>query len=116
MKILLSGTVREESGLPQSRTYNVTQAIVPGLTQVTQAIVAAPSGQYRYPWQNLVDARISRKWRLKDRVDVEPIVDLFNLFNCSATTSVVTTIGPSLLKPSTIDMGRVFRLGGQINF
>lgn len=40
------------------------------------------------------------------------IVDLFNVFNSSA----VTTIGPSLLKPSQIDMGRLLRLGGRVTF
>jgi hypothetical protein len=43
-------------------------------------------------------------------------MDLYNTFNSSAVTSAVTTIGPSLLKPSNIDMGRLFRLGGRITF
>ncbi len=114
--ILVSGSLRENSGLPQSRTYNVTQAIVPGLTQVTQAVLAAPPGAYRYPWQNLLDLRVSKIFRIRDRVQIEPIADIFNVFNCSAVTSAVTTVGPSLLRPSNIDFGRMLRLGGQIRF
>jgi hypothetical protein len=52
----------------------------------------------------------------RERVRLEPIVDLFNVFNSSAVTSAVTTIGPSLLRPSQIDMGRLLRLGGRITF
>ena len=113
---LLAGSIRENSGLPQTRTYNVTTAIVPGLTQVTQAIRVAPSGAYRYPWQNLVDVRISKRFKFKERFEVEPMVDVFNLFNSSAVTSAVTTIGPSLLTPSQIDFGRLLRIGGRVNF
>lgn len=115
-KIQLSGTLRENSGLPQSRTYNITRAIVPGLTQVTQAVLVAPPGAYRYPWQNLLDLRFSRSFSYKERVHFEPVADLFNTFNSSAVTAAVTTIGPSLLKPSQIDFGRMLRLGGRITF
>ncbi len=114
--IEFAGSLRENSGLPEARTFNVTQAMVPGLTQVTQAILAAPAGAYRYPWQNLLDLRFSRKFKIRERVGIEPLIDLFNTFNSSAVTSAVTTIGPSLGKPSNIDMGRLLRLGGRITF
>ena len=115
-KIQIAGTLRENSGLPQSRTYNITRAIVPGLTQVTQAVLVAPPGAYRYPWQNLLDLRLSRSFSFKERVQFEPVADLFNTFNSSAVTAAVTTIGPSLLKPSNIDFGRMLRLGGKVTF
>jgi Carboxypeptidase regulatory-like domain len=115
-KIQVAGTLRENSGLPQSRSYTVTQAIVPGLTQVTQSILVAPPGAFRYPWQNLLDLRFSRVFKFRERIGIEPIVDLFNTFNSSAITSAVTTVGPSLGKPSNIDMGRLLRLGGRITF
>lgn len=114
--IMLSGSLRENSGLPESRTYNITQSIVPGLTQVTQAVLVAAPGTYRLPWQNLLDLRFAKVFHIGDRVQLEPDVDLFNVFNCSAVTSAVTTVGPSLLKPSGIDFGRLLRLGGQVRF
>ena len=114
--ILVSGSLRENSGLPQGRTYNVTQAIVPGLTQVTQSLLVAAPGRYRYPWRNLLDLRFPKKFRIGERIQVEPIADLFNVFNCSAVTSAVTTVEPSLLRPSGIDFGRMLRLGGRVTF
>jgi hypothetical protein len=114
--ILIAGSLRESSGLPQARTYNVTRSIVPDLTQVTQSILAARNGEFRYPWQNLLDLRFSKVFRVGERFRFEPIADLFNVFNCSSVTSAVTTIGPSLLRPSNIDMGRMLRLGGQFKF
>ncbi len=113
---VLASSVRENSGLPQARTYNVTQSIVPGLTQVTQGVRVAASGTYRYSWQNLVDIRLSKKFKFRERLEVEPILDVFNVFNSSAVTSAVTTIGASLLTPSQIDFGRLLRVGGRVNF
>jgi len=115
-KVKVSGSLRENSGLPQSRSYTVTQAIVPGLTQVTQSVLVAAPGSFRYPWQNLFDLRFSRVFRIRERVGIEPLVDLYNTFNSSAITSEVTTVGSSLGKPSNIDMGRLLRLGGRITF
>ncbi len=114
--IRVSGSLRENSGLPQSRTYNVTQAIVPGLTQVTQAVLVSAPGSYRYPWQNLLDLRLAKTIHIGERLQLEPTADLFNVFNSSAVTSAVTTVGPSLLRPSNIVFGRMLRLGGQIRF
>jgi hypothetical protein len=112
----ISGSLRENSGLPQSRNYNVTQAIVPGLTQVTQSIRVVPDGYYRYQWQSLLDFRFSRVFKIRERFEVEPIADLFNVFNSSAITSQVTTIGSSLGTPSAIIPGRLLRLGVKFNF
>ena len=114
--IRFSGALREASGLPQSRSFTVTRSLVPNLTQVTQSEIVAPAGSYRYPWQNLLDLRLSKVIRIRERVRIEPVADLFNVFNTSAVTSAVTTIGPSLLKPSNIDMGRLLRLGGHLEF
>src|SRR5262249_2244266 len=51
--VQLSGSIREASGLPQTRVYTVTTSIVPGLTQVTQNVQVAERGEFRYPWVNL---------------------------------------------------------------
>lgn len=114
--VMIAGSLREASGLPQSRSYTVTQAIVPGLTQVTQNVLVAHPGDFRYPWQNLLDLRFSKVFRVRERFKIEPTADLFNVFNSSAVTSAVTTIGPSLLRPSNIVMGRMLRLGETFSF
>jgi hypothetical protein len=110
-----SGSIREATGLPQTRVYPVTASIVPGLTQVTQNIQVAPRGEFRYPWVNLVDLRLTKNFRVGS-TRVEPTIDLYNVFNNNAVTSGVTTIGSSLGRPSAIVMGRLLRVGGRIAF
>jgi hypothetical protein len=75
--------------------YPVTTSIVPGLTQVTQNVQVAERGEFRYPWQNLVDLRLTKIFR-SNGLRFEPTVDLYNIFNNNAVTNAVTTIGPSL--------------------
>src|SRR5207248_8324262 len=114
--VQVSGTIREATGLPRQRTYTVTTTVVPGLTQVNQTVQVAPRGEFRYPWQNLVDLRLTKIFRLANGVRVEPTVDVYNIFNNNAVTSAVTTIGPSLGRPSAIVMGRLLRVGGHMTF
>jgi hypothetical protein len=111
----LSGSIREATGLPQQRIFVVTTTTVPGLTQVTQNVQAVERGVYRYPWQNLVDLRIMKVFTY-GTTRFEPSVDIFNLFNNDAVTNAVTTVGSSLGRPSSIVMGRLFRVGGRIAF
>jgi hypothetical protein len=113
--VMVAGSIREATGLPQSRTYVITTSIVPGLTQVTQNVKAAAAGDFRYPWQNLVDLRLTKSIRT-GATRFEPTVDLFNIFNNNAITSANTTIGSSLGRPSAIVMGRLLRVGGRITF
>jgi hypothetical protein len=93
----------------------LTTSIVPGLTQVTQNVKAAPAGDFRYPWVNLVDIRLMKVFKFGSK-KFEPTIDLYNLFNNNAITSANTTIGPSLGLPSAIVMGRLVRIGGRIAF
>jgi hypothetical protein len=113
--VQLSGSIREQSGLPETRTYPVTTAQVPGLTQVTQNVQVAERGEYRFPWVNIVDLRVTRTFT-SGTLRVEPIVDVFNLFNNNAVTNAVQTVGSSLGRPSAIVMGRLLRLGARVTF
>jgi hypothetical protein len=113
--VQFSGSIREATGLPQTRVFVVTTSIVPGLTQVTQNVQATPRGEFRYPWQNLVDLRFAKSFKT-GATKFEPTVDVFNIFNNNAITSANTTIGSSLGRPSAIVMGRLLRLGGRITF
>ena len=74
-----------------------------------------PRGEYRYPWQNLVDLRLVKMVQ-RGGVRFEPTLDLFNIFNDNAVTNAVTTVGSSLGRPSAIEMGRLVRVGGRIAF
>jgi len=114
-ELQFSGSIREATGLPQARTFTVTSAVVPGLTQVNQNVQVAPRGEFRYPWQNLVDIRFVKVLK-RGSVRFEPTLDVFNLFNDSAVTNAVTVVGASLGRPSAIVMGRLVRVGGRIAF
>jgi hypothetical protein len=113
--VQLSGSIREQSGLPETRTFPVTSSQVPGLTQVTQNVQVAERGEYRFPWVNIVDLRVTRRFS-SGNVRVEPIVDLFNIFNNNAVTNAVQTVGSALGRPSAIVMGRLLRLGARMTF
>ena len=113
--VQFSGSIREATGLPQTRIYVVTTSIVPGLTQVTQNVQVVPRGDFRYPWQNLVDLRLVKVFK-RGGTKFEPTLDVYNLFNDNAVTNAVTTVGSSLGRPSAIVMGRLVRLGGRISF
>jgi hypothetical protein len=114
-ELQFSGSIREATGLPQPRTFTLTTAVVPGLTQVTQNVQVAPRGDFRYPWQNLVDLRLTKVLK-RGGIKFEPTIDLFNLFNNDAVTNAVTVVGSSLGRPSAIVMGRLVRVGGRIAF
>ncbi len=113
--VQFAGSLRSSSGLPQTRTFVVTTGVVPGLTQVTQNVQVAERGDYRYPWINLLDLRVAKTFTVRG-VRVEPMADLFNVFNNNAITNAVQTVGASLGRPSAIVMGRLLRLGGRIAF
>jgi hypothetical protein len=113
--VRVSGSLRSASGLPQTRTFVVTTAQVPGLTQVTQNVQVAERGEFRYPWVNLLDLRVAKTFRFGN-TRFEPTADLFNVFNNNAVTNANQTIGSSLGRPSAIVMGRLLRLGGRITF
>lgn len=113
--VQFSGSIREQSGLPQTRTYPVTTAIVPNLTQVTQNVQVVERGEYRFPWVNLLDLRLAKVFRANGR-RIEPTVDVFNVFNNNAVTAAVQTVGASLGRPSAIVMGRLVRVGGRVTF
>lgn len=113
--IEVSGSIREASGLPQTRTLVLTPALVPGLVNLNQNVRVAPYGDYRYPWQNIVDLRFTKRFVSGSR-RIQPIADVFNLFNNNAVTAANTTIGSSLGRPSAIVMGRLLRLGASVTF
>ena len=113
--VRLSGSLRSASGLPQNRTYVVTSAIVPGLTQVNQNVQVAERGEFRYPWVNLLDLRVAKSFR-SGGARFEPTLDIYNVFNNNAVTNAVQTVGTSLGRPSAIVMGRLVRVGGRVSF
>ena len=111
----VSGAVQVTSGLPLSRVYTVTTAIVPGLTQVTQAVDLMPVGDVRLPSRALVDLRLSKGLMLGG-TRLQLMGDIYNLLNSDATINEVTAIGPRLGAASEVVQGRLLRVGFQWHF
>ncbi len=65
--------------------------------------------------QRQLDVRFSKRLRI-NKLRVTGNLDVANIFNGSATTSLNTTYGPNWLVPSAIQFGRFFKLGAQIDF
>jgi hypothetical protein len=105
----VSGAFQSSTGWPLARTFTVTTAQVPNLTQVTQNVSLVPAGDVRLAYKNLLDLRATKVVRLGTR-RVELKADLFNVLNNNAPTAEVTAVGSSLGKPSNIVDPRTFRL------
>ena len=105
-----------QSGRPLSRTYQVTRTQVPNLTQVNQLVTVAPSGTVRMPSWKLLDLRVSKVLKIRGRVRVEPILDIYNVFNNTASLAEVVSVGPTLGRVSNNIYARLVRLGLQIGF
>jgi hypothetical protein len=113
--LIVSAHFQYFTGQPLERTTTVTRAQVPTLTQVNQTVVLAAAGEYRKPDQTLVDLRFSKIFR-SGRLSVEPMVDVFNLFNENASLGEVQVVGPALGQISSTIDGRLVRFGVRVSF
>jgi hypothetical protein len=111
----VSGSLQSNTGQPLRRIYNVTRAIVPELTQVSMPIDLLPRGDARLERLNQLDLRFANTLQIGG-ASIEPVLDLYNVFNGSVSTSEVETIGNTLGRPSSILLGRLIRLGVNVNF
>jgi hypothetical protein len=111
----VSGAVQITSGLPLQRIYTVTRAVVPGLTQVTQAVDLLPAGEERLPSRALIDVRLGKTFAFGSS-RVQLMADIYNLLNSNATIGEVAAVGPRLGAPSEVVQGRLLRLGLQWHF
>lgn len=113
--ISLSGTLQSSTGLPLRRTYNVTTAVVPGLTQGSFAVDLLERGEYRLPRLNQLDLRLEKGFSFgKSRLSA--VLDIYNTLNSSATTAEVETVGSTLGRPVSILDGRLARVGAKFTF
>jgi hypothetical protein len=81
----------------------------------TATIDLIPFGSVFADRINQVDFRVTKSARV-GRVRLEPMLDVFNLFNASPILGVNTRYGTSWLTPTQILPGRLFKLGVQLNF
>jgi hypothetical protein len=65
--------------------------------------------------RNQTDIRISRNFQL-GRVRLQGNLDLYNLFNANYATDHNETFGPEWLRPQTILLARLVKLGVNLSF
>ncbi len=66
-------------------------------------------------YQHTLDARVTKGFRF-GRYRAEAFVDLFNLFNAGAVTTINTTYGSSWFDPTGLLQARYVRFGTQWSF
>jgi hypothetical protein len=112
--ISVSGTYQYNKGGPELTTVNVTSAST-ALTQTSQTVVVKPRATVRLPNVAQLDMSIRKNVRWQGRT-FTPRIDFYNLTNESAIPAWITTLGSTYHRASTIQHGRVFKLGANIDF
>ena len=108
-------TCRYKTGQPLRRTFTVTRAQVPTLTQVNQLVILSAAGEVRKESLSLLDFRATKRFK-RGKVTFEPTVDVFNVLNENAALTEVETVGPALGRISRNVDGRTLRFGFKIQF
>jgi hypothetical protein len=63
-----------------------------------------------------LDLRLTKVFKLSNRVRLQANLDAYNALNSSAIQSLQTTFGPNWLSPVTILDPRILQVGGQLTF
>jgi len=116
--IVFSTNYQHLTGAPEYASYSVTSAILgQTLTQNSQTIYVEPSGFKRLSALNEWDVRFSKIIRLRERFQLEPELNIYNLTNASTVTAVNQSANSTLfLNPTAVLPPRVFELGLRIKF
>ncbi|HLK32116.1 MAG TPA: TonB-dependent receptor, partial [Terriglobales bacterium] len=105
MNINVGANFQHYTGYPiDAQVLNPPQAVFDvGLNQGPITVSIANRGSIRLPDVNLFNLRFSRPTRLSDRVNLEPMVDLFNITNSQTVTQEISTFGPTWLQPADLN-------------
>jgi hypothetical protein len=79
-------------------------AIVPNLNNLNQGaeqVILEPAGETRLPAVNLLNLRVARDFRVRERITIQPLVDLFNLTNQQTVISVNQTLPSTFGDPNS---------------
>ncbi|MFN7919078.1 MAG: TonB-dependent receptor [Bryobacteraceae bacterium] len=93
---------------------------IPGLSAGVQAVDGQERGKSRLPNVTLIDLRLSRELRIREGRLLTLSLDIFNVPNCSTTTSAVETVGldggGNWGRPSAILAPRLLKVGVKFAF
>jgi outer membrane receptor protein involved in Fe transport len=98
-----------------SRTISITDFLDQGAVDV----LAEPRGSnYKLDAWNLLDLRIEKAFRYKERFRLRIAADIFNLFNEATMTETLTTRGlaEDFMQPARIIPPRRVQLGIRLSF
>jgi len=112
--VSVSGTAQYYQGFPDTTTVSVGNNTV-ALTQGTQLLTVEPRGATRLPPVSSLDVSVRKRWRF-DGKSIEPRLDLYNLTNAAAILGRITQLGPTYLRVSGIQRGRLIKLGVSVEF
>ena len=112
--ISATASFQRATGLPHQTTVLVS-ANTAVLTQVSQSLVVEPRATVRYPDVNQTDLSLRKMFRV-GRIGLEPVLDIFNLFNSSVVTTQIMQLGPTYLRTRGIIDGRMIKVGGSVSF
>jgi outer membrane receptor protein involved in Fe transport len=111
----VSASYMAMSGKPIARTISITDYLDQGAVD----ILAEPRGSnYRLDTWNLLDLRIEKAFRYKERFRLRIAADIFNLFNEATMIETLTTRGLSegFMEPARIIPPRRVQLGIRLSF
>ena len=112
--VSLSGTAQYYQGFPDTTTVSVGNNTV-ALTQGTQTLTVEPRGATRLPPVKSLDVSVRKNWKIAGK-SFEPRIDLYNLTNDAAVLGRITQLGPTYLRISNIQRGRLIKLGVNVEF
>jgi hypothetical protein len=112
----VSGTMQYYKGVPELTQVSVSSTTVPGgLVQGTQLIVVEPRGDVRLQNVFSLDMSIRRQFRYHG-MSFDPRIDLYNLTNEAVITNWLTTLGSTYHRASTVQQGRMIKVGFNYEF
>ena len=112
--ISLSGTAQYYKGFPDTTTVLVSNNTV-ALTQVSQVLTYEPRGTTRLPPVSSLDLSVRKRWTVTGKI-IEPRLDLYNVTNESSILGRITQLGPTYGRVSSIQRGRLIKLGMSVEF
>ena len=119
-----AATYQNLPGIPIFATYVANNAAIApslgrnlaaGANATTTVQLIEPMTQFE-DRINQVDVRISKRIQLGGRRDLEPSVDIYDLFNGSAILSENVSYGPNWLRPTQILAPRLLKFGVKMTF
>jgi Carboxypeptidase regulatory-like domain len=119
--VLVAATYRGLSGPQALASWAATNAVItPGLGRpltsgASKTITLMEPGTEFFPMRHVFDMRFSKVFTVS-RYRFQAMTDFFNIFNTNAVSTINTTFGANLHKPTGVEAPRQFRLSAQFDF